>query len=326
VQALAQNPCDADRVALLSKIANAGQDLTLRQATLGALVSLGRSDAGLSAELERLDAQVAARPQIMLDAAALAEIADPEDNGAIPELFVAIAETISLAVGPSLASLGVTKKDRIDPRGAPPLRVAIAEWTGAVGIAEWELYVGGTDPNGVNGVAGEEPAIVVGANIKPPLTPAARSAIAREVFALRRGITSLRHRDDATVASLVVAALQEAGIAAPNPPYAIFGEVQRTFRKEISRKVKKVLPDVAQRVGASRQDATAWAQAARRSIDRMAMIAAGDVSLVLSDVLATPREKLGARVPGNDRAKRLLGFVLSPSYLELRKKLGMGIR
>ena len=90
--------------------------------------------------------------------------------------------------------------------------------------------------------------------------------------------------------------------------------------------MKKVLPEVAQRVGASRQDATAWAQAARRSIDRMAMIAAGDVSLVLSDVLAAPREKLGARVPSNDRAKRLLGFVLSPSYLELRKKLGMGIR
>ncbi len=326
VHTLAQNPCDAGRVALLSKIANAGQDLTLRQATLGALVSLGRNDAGIEAELERLDAQMAARPQVMLDAAALAEIADPEDNGAIPELFVAIAETISLALGPSLASLGVTKKDRVDPRGAPPLRVAIAEWTGAVGIAEWELYVGGTDPNGVNGVAGEEPAIVVGANIKPPLSPAARSAIAREVFALRRGITSLRHRDDATVASLVVAALQEAGIGVPSPTYAIFSEVQRSFRKEISRKVKKVLPEVAQRVGASRQDATAWAQAARRSIDRMAMIAAGDVSLVLSDVLATPREKLGARVPSNDRAKRLLGFVLSPSYLELRKKLGMGIR
>jgi hypothetical protein len=193
-------------------------------------------------------------------------------------------------------------------------------------MAEWELYVGGADPNGVNGVAGELPTIVVGSNIKTPLTPAARSAIAREVFALRRGITSLRHRDDNTVASLVVASLQEAGLQVANPPYAIFTEVQRSVRKEISRKVKKVLPDVAQRVAASRQDAASWAQAARRSIDRMAVIAAGDVSLVLSDVLETPREKLGSRVPGNDRARRLLGFVLSPSYLELRKKLGMGVR
>ncbi|MBK8251741.1 MAG: hypothetical protein IPK82_03625 [Polyangiaceae bacterium] len=326
VHALASNPGDADRVALLSKIANAGQDLTLRQATLGALVSLGRNDAGLSDELERLDGQVAARPQVMLDAHALAEIADPEDGGPIAELFVTVAETISLALGPSLASLGATKKDRIDPRGAPPLRVAIAEWTGAVGMAEWELYVGGTDPNGINGVAGEVPTIVVGANIKTPLSAAARSAIAREVFALQRGITALRHRDDAAIASLVVAALQEAGLNVPNPQYAIFSDVKRTFHSEISRKIKKVLPDVAQRVANSRQDTTAWAQAARRSIDRMAVIAAGDVSLVLSDVLGTPREKLGSRVMNNERAKRLLGFVLSPSYLDLRKKLGMGVR
>ena len=333
VQALAQNPADAERVSLLSKIANAGQDLTLRQATLGALVSLGRNDAGLSEELERLDAQVAARPQIMLDANALAEIADPDDTGPVADLFVALAGVISSALGPSLSSLGVGKKERVDPRGAPPLRVAIAEWTGAVGMAEWDLYVGGTDPNGVNGVAGKVPAIVVGANIKTPLTPAARSAIAREVFALRRGITSLRHRDDNTIASLVVAALQEAGLNVPSPQYAIFTEVQRSLHKELSAELgffggdlKKTLPEVAQRVGSSRQDAAAWAQAARRSIDRMAVIAAGDVSLVLSDVLGVAREKLGARVKDSDRSKRLLGFVLSPSYLELRKKLGMGVR
>ncbi|MFO0589856.1 MAG: hypothetical protein U0441_20110 [Polyangiaceae bacterium] len=324
IGALAQNPCDADRVALLAKIANAGQDLTLRQATLGALASLGRDDAGLSDELGRIDAQVASRPQVALDAHALSEIADPEDAGPIAELFVLLAETISVALGPSLASLGVTKKDRVDPRGAPPLRVAIAEWTGALGMDEWELYVGGTDPNGVSGVAGEVPTIVVGANIKTPLTPAARSAIAREVFALRRGITSLRHRDDNAIASLVVAAQQAAGMNVPKPPYAIFGEVQRPFNDALPRKVKKVLPEVAQRVSSGQ--AAAWAQAARRSIDRMAVIAAGDVSLVLSDVLGAPRDKLGSRVTSSDRARRLLGFVLSPSYLDLRKKLGMGVR
>ena len=49
-------------------------------------------------------------------------------------------------------------------------------------------------------------------------------------------------------------------------------------------------------------------------------------SFELSDVLAAPRENLGARVTASDRARRLLGFVLSPSYLDLRKKLGMGVR
>ena len=68
------------------------------------------------------------------------------------------------------------------------------------------------------------------------------------------------------------------------------------------------------------------ANAARRSIDRMAVIAAGDVSLVLADVLNTPRAQLGGMVADSQRARLLLSFVLSPSYLELRKKLGMGVR
>ena len=58
----------------------------------------------------------------------------------------------------------------------------------------------------------------------------------------------------------------------------------------------------------------------------MAVIAAGDVSVVLSDVLGAPRNEIGALVADNERALRLLAFVLSPSYLELRRKLGMGVR
>jgi hypothetical protein len=97
-------------------------------------------------------------------------------------------------------------------------------------------------------------------------------------------------------------------------------------KKEIPRKVRKAIPELCQRIAQSGQDPREWAQISRRSIDRMAVMAAGDVSIVLSDVLNAPREKLGGLAAENDRARRLLGFVLSPSYLELRKTLGMGVR
>jgi hypothetical protein len=58
---------------------------------------------------------------------------------------------------------------------------------------------------------------------------------------------------------------------------------------------------------------------------RMASIAAGDVSLVLVDALGAPLERLPQLVPHDDRARRLISFVLSPRYLELRGKLGMGV-
>ncbi len=327
LSALASNPCDADRVLVLAKLAAFGNDAGLRQATVGVLVALGRNTAALSEELAQLDRRVAAQPQTALDDRALAEIADPNDGGAIAELFPAMAETVMLALGPSLSSLGVTKKDKVDPRGGNLLRVAVVEWMGAVGLTgDFDLYIGGPDPRGVHAIAGEQPAIVLGAEITRPFDAAARSAVAREVFALRRGITAVRTRDDNTIASLVIAACQEAGLTVPNPQYAVFGEVSRAVKKEIPRKVRKAIPDICQRIVASQQDPRQWATIARRSIDRLAVIAAGDVSLVLADILGAPRSELSGLVADSERAKRLLGFVLSPSYLELRKKLGMGVR
>jgi hypothetical protein len=73
------------------------------------------------------------------------------------------------------------------------------------------------------------------------------------------------------------------------------------------------------------RDVKVWAQAAQASMYRMAAIAAGDVSLVLRDVLEAPPDRLPALIPYDQRARRLIAFVLSPRYLELRGKLGMGV-
>jgi hypothetical protein len=328
VDSLQADPCDADRVALLARIAAAQGDLALRQATLGVLVALGRPDRGISDELAALDMKVSARPEAVLDARALAEIADPNDTGAVPRLFVHIAETVSLALGPSLDSLAVSRKNRVDAKGGPPIRLAVAEWMGALGFdVDFELYVGGPSPRGVQGVVvGEMPALVVGTEISAPFDPASRSAVAREVFALRRGISSLRTRDDNAVASVVIAVCNEVGSVMQNPGYAVYPEISRAVHKEISRRVRKAAQEAARDVAHAGQDPKVWAGFARRSMDRMAAIAAGDVSIVLADVLNLPRHQLAGAIRDSDRAMSLLRFVLSPGYLELRRKLGMGVR
>ncbi|MFO0552915.1 MAG: hypothetical protein U0271_31295 [Polyangiaceae bacterium] len=327
VDSLQRDPTDADRVALLARIAAAQNDLTLRQASLGVLVALGKPDKGLSEELAALDTKIPGRPQQALDGRALAEIADPNDNGPVARMLISITETVSLALGPSLEQLKVGRKNRIDAKGAPPIRLAVAEWMGALGYdVEFELYQGGEDPRGVQGVVGEVPALVIGSEIHAPLDAAARSAIAREVFALARGLSSLRTCDDAAIASAVIAACNEVGVPMPKPSYAVFGEIARAVKKEISRKVKKAAADVAVEVANSGQDPRVWASYARRSCDRMAAIAAGDVSLVLSDMLRQPRNQLASQLRESERAINLLKFVLSPGYLELRRKLGMGVR
>jgi tetratricopeptide (TPR) repeat protein len=326
VKVVTENPLEAERVDRLARIAERLGNVPLRQAALGALVSLGVDPAEIDPELRRIDERVARVPSIRIDDSSLPELFDPEDRGVLPDLFKELASTIAEALGPSLAALGVGKKERVDPRAGLPVRNEIAAWAGALGIGEFELYIGGRDPEGVYGVATEVPAIVVGSRVTAPLSPALRQAVARELLALRRGTTVLRHREPAEVGALVAAAGKVAGVEIPSPPFAMLGEFQRQLGKEMPRRVRKVLPELLGKLVASRHDSHAWYRAATSSLDRMAAVAAGDVSWVLCNGDVMSRGRLGASVEAQERARRLLSFVLSPTYLALREKLGMGVR
>ncbi len=318
-----KNPADAAAVTRLAGVARALGDLPLRQAALGAQIALGHAPPAADTELGELDARVATTPQVALDEATLARVADPEDTGPIARLFELIAAPVGEALGPSLSALGVGKKDRLDPRGGFPVRNEIAAWAGALGLPEVTVYIGGPDPECVQGVAGDNPAIVVGTAVRAPLHPRHRQAIARELFALRRGIGVVRTRDETTVAALVVAACNIAGVPIDAPPYALLADVQRQLSKTLPRRTRKLLPEVCREIASSGQDPKRWARAAQLSMHRMAAIAAGDVSIVLADWLGQPRQQISAA--RHERARRLIAFVLSPDYLELRERLGMGI-
>ncbi|HET7540228.1 MAG TPA: hypothetical protein VFK05_10165 [Polyangiaceae bacterium] len=322
--AIAQDPLDTARVDRTARIAAYLGNAPLRQAALGALIALGVSSDAVEQELARIDRRVANVPRIAIDESALPNLADPEDRGPIAELMQALATTICEELGPNLAAYGVSKKERVEARMGLPVRNEVAAWAGALGLGEFELYVGGRDPDAVVAIATEVPAIVLGAGVSAPLSPRHRQAVARELFALRRGTTVLRHREATEVGALVVAACRVGEVSLDAPAYAMLPEFMRSLAKA-PRRVKKVLPDLARAIERSGQDPIAWARAAVSSLDRMAAIAAGDVSWVLADG-GRERGVLGLSEEAAARARRLLSFVLSPGYLELREKLGMGVK
>jgi hypothetical protein len=326
VYVVTREPVDIERVDRLARLAERLGNVPLRQAALGALVALGVDPAEIDPELKRIDERVARQPSIQIDSAALPDLADPEDQGPIADLFRELRSTIAEALGPNLVALGVTKKERVEPRAGLPVRNEIAAWGGALGVGEFELYIGGRDANAVFGVGTELPALVIGSAVTAPLSPRHRQAVARELFALRRGTTVLRHREPTEVAAMMVAAAKIAGVDIPAPSFAMLGEFQRQLGKEMPRRVRKVLPELATQIAKQHLDAHAWYRAATSSLDRMAAVAAGDVSWVLCGGDAQNRGRVGASVEAQDRVRRLLAFVLSPSYLSLRDKLGMGAR
>jgi predicted Zn-dependent protease len=323
-EVLARSPIDTERVERTARIAAYLGNAPLRQAALGALIALGVTSDAVEQELVRIDQRVANVPRIAIDEDSLPSLADPDDHGPIAELMRALATTICEELGPSLAAFGVGKKERVDARLGLPIRNEIAAWAGALGVGEFELYVGGRDADAVFAVASETPAIVLGSGVTAPLSPRHRQAVARELFALRRGTTVLRHREATEIGALVVAACRLGEVTLQAPAYAMLAEFQRSLGKA-PRRVRKMLPDLARAVERSGQDPIAWSRAAVSSLDRMATIASGDVSWVLA---AGGRERgvLGLSDEAAARAKRLLSFVLSPGYLELREKLGMGVK
>jgi cellulose synthase operon protein C len=322
VDGLADEPLGGVVVERLARVAAALSDDALEHAALTAALALGgaRDDSWLRVT------QLARGPRFPQTALALPMIrnlASAGDEGPIAELFMVMGPTLAEALGPTLGTAGVGKRDRVDARSGLPLRNEIAAWAGAFGIQEFELYVGGKDATGVQGIPGEPVSIVVGPGINSPLAVPVRARVARELYAVSRGTTTVRLRDETTVAAIVIAACKLAEVRMEAPTYAVQAEIDKLVSKSISRKTKKLLPDICQRIAQSRVDARAWARRALASQDRIAALASGDVAIVLSEALGHPVDRLPEHVRGDARAEELLRFVLSKSYLELRRSLGL---
>ncbi len=320
---LQDQPTETTAIRRLVNVARAMNDGALERAALSALVALGGADG----ESEPAFAQIASHnrrvPQVEMGDAALSAIAATGDEGPLADLFLLLAPTLTQALGPTLQSCGVGRRDKVDPRSGLALRNEIAAWAGALRLHDFDLYVGGRDPHGIHGIPGDRPALVVGPSTNAPLGPLARARLARELFAIVRGTAIVRSRDDVTIAAVVAAACKLAGVPFDHPPYAVLAEVERLLVKAISRRTRRLLPETCRAVVASGADARAWSLRALASHDRASLLACGDATVALGEILGLSVDRLSGAVKGDRRAEELLRFVLSPEYLELRRSLGV---
>src|SRR5262249_38923486 len=305
------SPMDLDRMVRLSEIARRLDDSQLRQVSLGGIIALGGIRKDRTDELASLDARIARTPQIAIDETVIAGLRDDQDRGPLAELLSLLATTLAEALGPGIAALGVTKKERVRPQDGLPVRNEVAAWVGALGIGEFDLYVGGRDRNGVFAVATEVPSVVIGSDVSHPLSAVHRGSLARELFALKLGTTALLHHEATEIAALITAACNIGGVRLDAPPYAMLAEFERLLGEEMQRRVRRLLPELAPAVEDEGADVVAWARAAMSTLDRMAAAAIGDVSWVLAGSSGQARGEPVETEEGRLRAERILSFVLS---------------
>ncbi|MBX3186980.1 MAG: hypothetical protein KF819_08195 [Labilithrix sp.] len=324
LMALHDAPGNLDAQRRLARIAHSLGDAALEQSALSCAVALGGPDGSSEQMIALLASKKSRVPQVALTDATIRQVLAPGDDGPVADLFAALGPTLAEALGPQLSALGVhPKKDRVDPRAGLALRNEIAAWAGSFGVPSFDLYVGGKDPGGVQGIPGDTPAIVVGSGVNAPLSPATRARVARELLAIVRGTTVTRWRDDTTIAAIVVAACNIAKVPVDHPPFAVLAEVERLMSKAINRKAKAAIAPICKAFVQSGQDAKQWAARARASQGRVGVLASGDVAVVLADVFGEPIERLGGLARDDLRSHELLRFVLSRPYFDLRRALGL---
>jgi len=323
LMSLHEVPSNLDAHRRLARICHALGESALEQATLSCAVALGGPDGSSEHMIARYSSRKPSTPEVAMSGPMLRQLLASGDDGPIADLFVALGPTLGEALGPTRNSVGVTRRDRVDAKAGIALRAEIAQWAAAFGITTFELYIGGKDPGGVQGIAGDPPAIVVGPGVNAPLSPTTRGRVARELFALARGTTITRWRDDTTIAAIVVAACNLAKVRIDAPPFAVLAEVERHIGKAISRKTRAAIEPLCRAYVTSAPDARQWAARARMSQARCAALASGDVSVVLADVFGEAVERLGAVARDDLRAHELFRFVLSRPYFDLRRSLGL---
>lgn len=323
LMSLHEVPNNVDGHRRLARIAHALGDNALEHATLSCAIALGGHDGSSEQMLALYSSQKARVPQVALSEQMLRQVLAPGDDGPLADLFAALGPTLSEALGPTRETLGVTKKDRVDPKAGIALRTEIAQWAGAFGISSFDLYVGGKDTGGVHGIPGDPPAIIVGSGVNAPLSPTTRARVVRELISIVRGTTVTRWRDDTTIAAVVVAACNLTKVRTDAPAFAVLAEVERHIGKAIARKTKAAIEPICRAHVAAGGDPRQWAARARASQARAAVLASGDVSVVLVDVFGEPVERVGGLARDDLRAHELFRFVLSRAYFDLRRSLGL---
>jgi hypothetical protein len=256
-----------------------------------------------------------------LDDATLATLRARGDQGAWAELATHVAETIGNLQRIEPATYGVERKHRIGKKDANPVRDALARLIAVFGLEIDHCYVGHRDAKGIDVVPADklEHDWIIGAQVSLPLTDREKIRIARRAMAIRTKAFPLLPcpRDEATDLLFGCAAAAEA----PFPHVALTDVPLRDAAAAMSRRARKAIAQLVPTLDANA--AEAFVDAASQSGARAGLMLTGNLRIALEAVLGDSYTL--AAISGNDSARELVLFSVSPELLRLRQRLGVAL-
>jgi hypothetical protein len=235
------------------------------------------------------------------------------DEGPARELLAAAAPEITRALASDMS--GGRRATLV--KGDNPVRRVVAAIARALGMPEPQLYLARAEPSVVAPLAGDAPALLVGAEVPKRWSPRQqRFLYARALAHLRRGTQAIADLDAGRLAALVsqvvrMTAPVETDFSLLPPVDPALGE---TLAPHFGQEARETLSWLAARVAAEGPvDWESLALGVRESAERVALIICGDPAAALSVVCGETQPGLAS-----PDAVRLARFAVSDAYLAIR--------
>ncbi len=220
-----------------------------------------------------------------------------------------IADLAAAWFGPTLASFGLRKEERLNSHGIPLAWVPVAKLGRWLNVVEFQLY---RHPRPeFAAVVGD--ALVLGSAYAERLSPRARFHIAYHFVLLRERLAPVAVAKFDDLAAFVASCAQAAGLRwTPQVALPPLGERTKQLRKQIDRKRKQALGALGPRW--AELDLDAWQRAVRLGAARMGLLVSGD--------LEAAWQAIGVGAESSEAAE-LVAFAISEEFGTLRRELGM---
>lgn len=253
-----------------------------------------------------------------------------EIGGALHDLWRAIAPAVQVATGVDVGKLGFGRGDKIAVKKVgekfEPLAIALA----AFGIDEVDVYINAGRTGFARALAAETAILCVGADVAAASTPQTRFLLGRVVATVAEGVATLSELRDGELAWTIAAALRavDAQVPAALAEQVVsddtsIAERARILKKELSRKAKQIVVQLAGSRAGELADVDGFRRSALAVGQRAGLLWASDLAVALSilDV-----GKGGRALVDSPAALDLAAWSVSDDHLRLREKLGLSLK
>lgn len=232
------------------------------------------------------------------------------------EIWRELGEATSELFGPTLESLGVGKRERINAKGTPLAWIPVEKIARSLCGSHFGYEIYASSKQDVCAVAGK--ALVCGAAFADKLTPTFRFRVARRIALMRERLGGIDNITDEELALFFAACARFAELPLPpvlsGLPPARVEDRARTVGKVLGRKDRKALQAIGARM-ATLPAPGEWRAAVLQGAARAGLAVGGDLPSALGE--------LGLKLGRDALAQELVTFAVSDDFRVLRRDMGL---